>query len=77
MGSSATRLRIDTAKARFSRCDSKKIGYATRAEAFDAAEILMQEGHVHAGCHITPYACDECGQWHVFNRVIIWGASGR
>lgn len=71
MASSATRKHLDPAKEYLSHCTSLKIGYATRSQAFDAAELLMQEGRVNPGCHITPYECRDCGQWHVFNRPIV------
>jgi len=73
MASSPTRHHIPVEKARFSRCPTTKIGYATRNEAFDTAETMMQQGNVMRGCHITPYQCDECGQWHVYNRQIVFG----
>lgn len=31
----------------------------------------MQHGRVNPGCHITPYQCDECREWHLANRVIV------
>jgi hypothetical protein len=53
------------------RCDSQKVGWCTRAEALDAAEIMMVNGHVNPGCHITPYLCQRCGEWHVANKRIV------
>jgi hypothetical protein len=37
----------------------------------DAAEAMMLAGKVKRGCHITPYTCDACGEWHVGNKVIV------
>lgn len=64
-----TRRRLDL--ARVTRCPSMKIGWATYALALDTAELMMLEGKVNPGCHITPYQCDECDEWHVANRVIV------
>lgn len=47
------------------------MGYATYDRALDVAELMMEKGEVNPGCHITPYACDDCGEWHVANRVIV------
>jgi hypothetical protein len=53
-------------------CDSHKMGYRSKEEALSNAEAVMAEGHVKPGCHITPYRCDRCGDWHLFNRRIIF-----
>lgn len=71
MGSSPTRQRIKVAGSGFRRCESQKVGYATRDEALTVAERMMDMGKVNPGCHITPYLCGECGEWHVANRVIV------
>ncbi len=65
-----TRKRINPAKEYFSRCSSQKIGYRDKSEALDAAETMMEAGRVNPGCHITPYLCKECRQYHVWNRPI-------
>lgn len=69
MASSQTRLRVRRATR---RCESYKVSYPTHDEALDAAERMMDRGLVKPGCHITPYQCDRCRQWHVANRVIVW-----
>ena len=53
------------------RCESYKISYPSYDAALDAAERLMRLGRANPGCHITPYDCDRCGAWHVFNRQIV------
>jgi hypothetical protein len=68
MASSHTRLRLRRVQR---RCESQKVSYATYEEALDAAEHMMGKGLVDPGCHITPYQCDRCSQWHVANRVIV------
>ena len=68
MASYRTRKRVKFYK----KCESWKMGYATRAEALDAAERAMERGQVRRGCHLMPYACDRCGEWHVANRRIVW-----
>ena len=50
---------------------SQKACYPTKLIALDAAEVMMEKGWVHPGCHITPYRCPDCGQWHVGNRQIV------
>lgn len=52
-------------------CSSRKICHPDWRAAFDAAELGMQRGHVHPGCHLTPFRCRECGYWHVGNRQIV------
>lgn len=69
MASSPTRLHVDPVHA--CRCPSQKVGYPTKDEALTQAEVQMERGAVNPGCHITPYPCDECGEWHVANRVIV------
>lgn len=71
MASSPTRQSIDCEHGRFARCTSVKIGYTTRELALDAAEEMMQADMVKRGCHITPYLCDDCHEWHVYNRLIV------
>ena len=71
MASRPTRQRVDVTSASFRRCESQKVGHATYAEALDAAEAMMLRGHVLPGCHITPYRCDRCPEWHNANRVIV------
>ncbi len=48
-----------------------KIGYETYDDALTAAELQMDSGAVKPGCHITPYRCDDCGAFHLWNRVIV------
>ena len=69
MASRPTRLKVNLDMIR--ACESQKVAFPTYASAFDAAERLMQLGHVKPGCHITPYVCQDCGHWHVRNRVIV------
>jgi hypothetical protein len=71
MASTPTRLRVDVNSSGFRKCESQKVGYATYAAALDAAELMMEQGKVKPGCHITPYECPDCGEHHVGNRVII------
>lgn len=69
MASSQTRLRVRRVSR---RCESGKVSFATHDEALDGAEHMMERGWVKPGCHITPYQCDRCNEWHVGNRVIVW-----
>ena len=69
MASRPTRASIDILRAR--RCESQKVGWLSRSAALDAADLMMAHGHVEPGCHITPYRCELCDQWHVFNRRIV------
>lgn len=48
-----------------------KLGYVGKADALDAAERVMEQGRVSPGCHITPYLCTLCGDWHLYNRRIV------
>lgn len=65
-----TRGRINV--ERLSRkCVSLKVGYATRAAALDASEVQMLEGRVEPGCHLMPYECDQCREWHLRNQQIV------
>lgn len=64
-------MRVDLNAEGFRRCESQKVGHATREEALTAAERMMDEGRVLPGCHITPYLCDRCDEWHNANRVIV------
>lgn len=72
MASRPTRLTLNTANGNYRKCVSQKVGYATKDEALDAAERMMELGKVRPGCHITPYLCSDCAEWHVSNRVIVW-----
>ena len=73
MASSPSRLRIDVNRQLgMHRCESRKVCHATKADAFDMAESMMQRGEVDRGCHITPYQCKDCGYWHVYNRRIVY-----
>lgn len=58
-------------RAQRQKCASRKICYRNKAVALDAAELLMEAGRVDPGCHITPYLCADCGDWHVYNRRIV------
>lgn len=70
MASRPTRLKIDVED--FARtCATHKVAFPSYAAALDGAERAMENGHVTPGCHITPYECQECGRWHVRNRVIV------
>jgi len=71
MASSPTRLSIDVEHQYLERCTTNKRGYPSKAAALDVAEQMMQDGRVRPGCHITPYECPTCGEWHVANRVIV------
>lgn len=71
MASDPTRMsvRVD----RLSRkCETLKISYATRAEALDGCEQAMEADRVHPGCHLMPYECDACGEWHIRNHRIVF-----
>ena len=70
MASSPTRLSVPL-DSDFRRCESQKIGFGSYDSALDAAERMMDAGRVDPGCHITPYLCDRCSEWHVANRVIV------
>lgn len=71
MASRPSRARVNPNGRNFRRCVSQKIGFPTYGAALDAAERLMLQGRVNPGCHITPYACESCGEWHVANRIIV------
>ena len=75
MASYPTRLAVNLNTAR--RCTSQKLGFATKDEALDTAERMMERGAVNPGCHITPYECRDCRQWHVYNRRIVWSSDNR
>lgn len=71
MASSPTRLSLDV-EHRFRICTGTgKLCAPTKAHALDVAEAMMERGDVKPGCHITPYPCEVCGEWHVCNRVIV------
>lgn len=71
MASNPTRLRFALQHQDLPRCGSAKLGYTTKARALDVAEQMMFEGRVHPGCHITPYLCGDCHEWHVWNRQVV------
>lgn len=71
MSSSPTRLAVNINSAKHRMCESQKYCFGTKDDALDGAERLMELDKVKPGCHITPYLCDDCGNWHVFNRVIV------
>ncbi len=75
-GGEATRARFRKGSDGFRRlttrrCESQKVGYLTRSDALEGAETAMLKGYVSPGCHLTPYACGQCQQWHLYNRVIV------
>ena len=72
MASYATRFHVDPRSSWFRRCETQKVGYPTYEAALDIAERMMDVGKVRPGCHITPYLCDACGEYHVANRVIVF-----
>lgn len=72
MASRATRLHINLRQQLPIKCDSRKVGLPTKDAALNLAERLMDQGKVDPGCHITPYLCDRCGEWHVTNRRIVF-----
>lgn len=59
------------ARANLPRCRSLKVSYTSKDEALTIAERMMLQDLVNPGCHITPYLCDWCGQWHVKNKMIV------
>lgn len=69
MASRSTRKKLKLVET--IRCPSQKTGYPSKAVAHTVAEMMMDEGRVNPGCHITPYLCTECREWHVANRVIV------
>ena len=71
MASRPTRAHVDVAHQWLERCPTHKRGYPSHAVALDIAEQMMDAGDVKPGCHITPYQCPSCGEWHVANRVIV------
>jgi hypothetical protein len=72
MASRRTRLKIrNLEKGNVSRCPTLKMCFKSKADAFDEAERMMEQGRVKPGCHITPYLCVDCHWWHVANRSII------
>ena len=77
MASRPTRGRVKLTTGYFRKCESQKVGYVTYTEAWDAAERSMEKGLVKAGCHLTPYECDQCDEWHIANRVIVPLQRGR
>jgi hypothetical protein len=64
-------LRVDRLAV---KCVTFKVGYATEHEAFEGAERTMLAGKVAPGCHIMPYLCADCGEWHVRNQRIVAAA---
>lgn len=71
VASTPTRQHLEITKQYLQRCVTDKRGMPTKAAALDVAEQMMQDGKVNAGCHITPYLCNVCGEWHVYNRRIV------
>ena len=71
MASRHTRKRVRVRDSGFRRCESMKVGYPSREEAWTVAEQQMECGQVKPGCHLTPYQCGLCDEWHVGNRVIV------
>ena len=49
-----------------------KIGHPTREAALTACEAMMLAGRVEPGCHVMPYRCDDCGEWHTRNQRIVF-----
>lgn len=72
MASSPTRFSLDVERQYLERCATCKRGFPTKAAALDVAEQMMDDGQVNPGCHITPYLCPVCHEWHVTNRVIVF-----
>lgn len=72
MASTPTRSHRNGLRDHFRKCETFKVGYASYEEALTAAERQMERGFVRPGCHITPYECPRCGEWHVANRIIVW-----
>lgn len=70
MSSQPTRLRVHQRMAGYRKCESQKVGFATYEAALTAAEMMMLSGRVNRGCHMTPYQCQRCDEWHVCNRRI-------
>lgn len=70
MASSATRYHVSL-RTLWRTCETHKVTYTTRDEALQGAERGMDAGLVEVGCHLTPYACDRCGHWHIRNRQIV------
>ena len=70
MASRPTRQRLDPNRLE-RKCETQKVGYRTRAAALTAAERMMDAGRVQPGCHITPYLCRSCGEYHNANKVIV------
>lgn len=71
MASSKTRQKVRLRDVGVKTCVSQKVSYADYDEALQAAEVMMLEGRVDPGCHITPYRCRDCSDWHVWNRPIV------
>lgn len=71
-GASRRRWRPHLRSRSVQKCESWKRGYATRPDALDAAERTMAAGQVQPGCHLMPYECPRCGEWHVANRRIVF-----
>lgn len=53
------------------RCVSEKVGYDSYEAALQAAELMMLQDKAAPGCHITPYRCQECPEWHVYTKRIV------
>jgi hypothetical protein len=57
------------------RCSSLKMGHASYDQAHRVAENMMTLDKVMPGCHLMPYLCTECGEWHVANKRIVFRES--
>lgn len=78
MASNPTRKRIRAGSDEFERlvrCTSQKVSARSYGEALSMAERMMNRGAVNPGCHITPYLCEECGEFHVWNKPIVFEAA--
>lgn len=71
MASTPTRKRVSVRDFAFRRCGSYKVGYGSFEAAMTAADLMMLADRVDPGCHMTPYECDECGEWHVGNKRVV------
>lgn len=70
MASRPTRQRLRGDQIR-RRCETFKVGFATREDALAGCEQAMDKGLVSPGCHLMPYLCDRCGEWHMRNHRIV------
>ena len=70
MASTPTRKHLSIPRMH-GKCVTFKMGYASREDALDGCERSMDQGLVSPGCHLMPYACDQCGEWHIRNVRIV------